>query len=227
MATYSNVRDYFSGKVGSLVYSSWKGTKYVKVYVPPSNPNTAGQQGVRSTFGTLAHIGKSIHQPILKPYTFPKPQKETAYNVFIHINKEMFEHGSFDHTKLKLFDGSLQNIGIDNASYDPSTKELETNWDNTVIAPSKGTDKAIVVAIQNGQVLAYEINQRSAANSMIDLSGTNLEIGRLYVYLAFVQPPAPNTHEPGIVSATHYFEIDVTVVRSADTGVDKKPEKKE
>jgi hypothetical protein len=227
MATYSNVRDYFSGKVGSLVYSSWKGTKYVKVYVPPSNPNTAGQQGVRSTFGTLAHIGKSLHQTILKPYTFPKPQKETAYNVFIHINKEMFEHGSFDHTKLKIFDGSLPSVGIDNASYDETRKELETNWDTTAVTPAKGTDTAVVVAVQNGQVLGYEITARSAGNSMIDMSGTDLQVGKLYVYLAFIQPPTQNTHEPGIVSATHHYEIDVTVVRSADTKVDKKTEKKE
>ena len=210
MATYSNVRDYFSGKVGSLVYSSWKGTKYVKVYVPPSNPNTEGQQAVRSTFGTLAHIGKSIYQTILKSYTFPKPQKVTAYNVFIHINKGMFEHGSFDHTKLKFLDGPLQNIGIKNASYDPSRRELKTNWDNSVIAPAKDTDKAIVVAIQNGRVLAYEITERSASNSMIEMGGTDLEAGKLYVYLAFSQSPAQNTNESGMVSATHYFEVDIT-----------------
>jgi hypothetical protein len=122
MAKYSSVRDYFSGKIGSLVYSSWKRAKYVKVYVPPSNPNTPGQQGVRSTFGTLAHIGKSLHQTILKPYTFPKPQKETAYNVFIHINKGMFERGFFDPKMLKIFDGPLYNPTPDSINYEPAQK---------------------------------------------------------------------------------------------------------
>jgi hypothetical protein len=109
----------------------------------------------------------------------------------------------------------------------PSTHELETQWLYNTTGMAKGTDIAVVVVVQNGQVLTYDLCKRIDNNSIIDMSGTDLQVGKVYVYLAFAQPPAPNTNEPGIVSVTHYREMNITVVRSADTETDKKTEKKE
>lgn len=44
-----------SGTFGdTLTASKWKGRPYMRLRVTPSNPNTSGQQGVRSILGTLA-----------------------------------------------------------------------------------------------------------------------------------------------------------------------------
>lgn len=41
------------GQLGkALVYSVWKGIKYVRQYVIPSNPDTANQQTIRGYFTT-------------------------------------------------------------------------------------------------------------------------------------------------------------------------------
>lgn len=39
----------------TLVASSWKGIKYMREYVVPSNPNTAAQQAQRTTFSAAVH----------------------------------------------------------------------------------------------------------------------------------------------------------------------------
>jgi hypothetical protein len=230
MAKYSNVKDSFSGKVGSLVYSSWRGIKYVKVYSKPSNPRTEKQQGVRSKFKALSHIGKSLHAPLLKPYTFPKPQKLTAYNVFLHINKGMFEGhyltDSFDPKMMKIFDGPLYNPTPSHIKYEPATKELEVQWTDRIVGPAKGTDIALVVAIQNEQVLAYDLTSREAKSSVIDLSGEDITPDTLYVYLVFIQPPGKDTNESGMVSVTNCHAVGTTMASLDNTEAEKKPEKK-
>jgi hypothetical protein len=46
-----------SGKIADTqVYSTWKGRSYVRRYVIPANPNTAGQQLTRNTFRFLNRL---------------------------------------------------------------------------------------------------------------------------------------------------------------------------
>ena len=50
-----------SGSVaGAMTFSKWKGRNYVRQLVIPSNPDTAGQQAVRSILGTLAKACTSV-----------------------------------------------------------------------------------------------------------------------------------------------------------------------
>ncbi|MDR1326562.1 MAG: hypothetical protein LBK00_11050 [Treponema sp.] len=96
MATLNFLRGSIKGKLGQLVGSSWRGKGYIKTYTPPSNPNAQGQAAVRTIFQRTAHIAKAIYESALKPYTFSKPQKLTAYNRMIQINKTMFNELLFN-----------------------------------------------------------------------------------------------------------------------------------
>lgn len=50
-----------SGQLGkSLVYMTWKGIDDVRIYVVPSNPNTAGQQTQRGYFDTAVGLWHSV-----------------------------------------------------------------------------------------------------------------------------------------------------------------------
>jgi hypothetical protein len=116
MATLNLLRGSIKGKLGDIVGSSWRGKEYVKTFTPPSNPNTEGQAAVRTIFQHTTHIAASIYEPVLKPYTFPKPRKMTAYNRMVQINKPLFHELTWDQTKLKIFEGPLFNPGITAAS---------------------------------------------------------------------------------------------------------------
>lgn len=50
-----------SGTVAStLTASKWKGRNYMRLRIIPANPNTAGQQDVRSILGTLAKAAHAV-----------------------------------------------------------------------------------------------------------------------------------------------------------------------
>ena len=50
-----------SGQIAKTqVYSKWKGRPYVRRYVVPENPNTAGQQLTRNTFAFLNNLWKFL-----------------------------------------------------------------------------------------------------------------------------------------------------------------------
>jgi len=87
MATINWIKASLRGRLGEIVGSSWRGKPYVKTYTKPHDPKTPKQMTVRDIFGHVCSIAKVIYHPVLKPYTFPKPQGMTAYNKMIHINR--------------------------------------------------------------------------------------------------------------------------------------------
>ncbi|MDR0644252.1 MAG: hypothetical protein LBG05_04955 [Treponema sp.] len=91
MATLNCIKGSIKGKAGQFAGSSWKGKDRIKTCAPPGNLRTEGQAGVRNVFQHVGHIAVAIYEPALKPYTFPKPQKMSAFNKMARINKEMFD----------------------------------------------------------------------------------------------------------------------------------------
>ena len=103
MASLNFVKGSIKGRVGQFVGSSWKGIDYIKTYTPPGNPKSDGQVAIRTIFQHCAHIGRAINADVLKPYTFPKPHKMTAYNRMIQINKDMFDDKAMGSSEIKDF----------------------------------------------------------------------------------------------------------------------------
>jgi hypothetical protein len=68
------------GQVDEFVGSSWKGTDYIKTYIPPSNSRSEGQVAVRTVFQHCGPMGKQLNQEVLHSLHFPKPQKMSEYN---------------------------------------------------------------------------------------------------------------------------------------------------
>ncbi|GHU46462.1 hypothetical protein FACS1894200_00060 [Spirochaetia bacterium] len=64
MARISWIRDTLSGRLGSIVGSSWKGTSYVKQYTKPKDPKSDKQLVERGIFGCavrLAHEATAVN----------------------------------------------------------------------------------------------------------------------------------------------------------------------
>jgi hypothetical protein len=76
-------------RMGSNVFSKWKGINYVRGYVPPTDRNTEDQQVVRSTFSRLVEIWKGLGSAAKKSWgVFATGRNLSGYNAFIAENFE-------------------------------------------------------------------------------------------------------------------------------------------
>jgi hypothetical protein len=209
MATLNLLRGSIKGKLGDIVGSSWRGKEYVKTFTPPSNPNTEGQVAVRTIFQHTTHIATAIYEPVLKPYTFPKPKRMTAYNRMVQINKELFHELAWDQTKLKIFEGPLFNPSITAASIQNTgtpTAAVRVTFDAAI---GDGTDIAIAV-IHDEATETTLCGQATRADAQIDVLIAALDqadLTQLHAYLVFSKPPVRGTSEHGKVSGTAYLAV--------------------
>ena len=207
MARLNFVKGSIKGKIGQFVGSSWRGIDYIKTYTPPSNPQTDGQVAVRTVFKHASAIAKAIYAEVLKPYTFPKPQKLTAYNRMIQINKEMFDDLEWDQTKLKIFDGPLYNPGIASAAITSGAGSKATVAWNPAIG--EGTDVALVIIHdETTEKTLTGKGTRQAGTLDVDTAILNqADLTKVHAYLVFAQPPAHGSGETGQVSRTAYSPV--------------------
>lgn len=84
----------FSGKVGSVVGSSWKGIAIMKA-LPASvaNPKTAKQVIQRSKMASSVKFAKEILPQVIKPLNDRFVSRMSGYNAFIQQNIKCFEGG--------------------------------------------------------------------------------------------------------------------------------------
>ena len=209
MATLNFVKGSIKGKVGQFVGSSWKGIDYIKTYTPTGNPRTQGQVTIRTIFQRCAHIGKAINEGVLKPYTFPKPVKMTAYNRMIQVNKELFDDLLWDQTKLKVFDGPLFNPGIAAATIEGVGTPAATVKVTFASASGDGTDKAIAIIHDEAtETTLYAIADRSVGEVDVPIATiAQADLSLLHAYLVFSKPPTQGTGETGEVSGTAYLKV--------------------
>jgi hypothetical protein len=203
MATLNFVRGSIKGRVGQFVGSSWRGKDYIKTFTPPANPKTEGQVAVRTIFQNVAHIAKAIYEGVLKPFTFPRPHRITAYNRMVQINKGLFDDLAWDPAKLKVFDGPLFNPGI--ASAGISGADVSVAFD---AATGEGTDTAIAVIYDElTKNTFYGIGTRADAEVSVSITGLDpAALDSLHAYLVFAREPAAGTAEAGQVSGTAYLK---------------------
>lgn len=87
---YQGILGGVSSKVGSVVGASWKGIPTLRVYQPNvSNPKTAAQVKVRSSFSTLSTIASLALAGFIKPLWDRDAVRMSGYNAFISANKAL------------------------------------------------------------------------------------------------------------------------------------------
>jgi hypothetical protein len=86
--TFSPLVAGASGKAADAVFSSWKGTAYVRKLVTPSNPNSAGQQLVRGSLGRLPRVWRMLESQIRTVQnTYAAAMGISGYNWFVGENR--------------------------------------------------------------------------------------------------------------------------------------------
>lgn len=206
MARLNFLKGSIRGKIGQFVGSSVHGTEYIKAYTPPSNPKTEGQVAVRTVFKHVTAIAKAIYEAVLKPYTFPRPQKMTAYNRIIQINKAMFAEGRWDPAKLKIFEGPLGNPGIKSAVISDAGAKATVTWET---AAGEGSDVALVILHNEtaGKTLSAQGTRQDGTLEIDSAALDPADLTKVHAYLVFAQPPAHGSSEKGQVSGTAYLAV--------------------
>lgn len=105
-----------SGQIAkTMVYSSWRGVKYVRRHVVPANPQTTAQQAVRKTFALLREIFKLAGLELSAPWdAFAQGRPFTGMNKFVGENVRVLQ-GQADLTNVIISPGArggLPPVGI-------------------------------------------------------------------------------------------------------------------
>lgn len=184
----------FSGKVGSVVGSSWKGINVMKsMPISVANPRTAGQVAQRGRFGNVSELASILLTDVVKPCWDRFAIQQSGYNAFCAENIELFDArvpspaGNF-----KIADGSMAKTDITVVSNPTGNNPLIAWADDSGEGMKLADDKAYVVIIQESgdyrRVLVGEGNERSEEEQMASVVHEDEgfdTVGDVHCYLAF------------------------------------------
>jgi len=149
MAKTNGLFGKVSGKVAQLVFATWKGIEYVRLYVIPANPNTAAQQLVRLKFIGAVRFAKSILGSVLQPFVDPFLKAVSAYAHQVGRCMTAWAAG-IDWQAFFITEGTLESTPITGATL--AGTDVTITWDSTVLGNGAPTDVAgaVVYDIVNG-----------------------------------------------------------------------------
>lgn len=197
----------FSGKVGPIVGSSWKGIAVMKTKpLSVANPRTAAQVTQRDKFSRVVGDSRVILTETIKPLWDRFAQRESGYNAFVSENIQFYDPAGMQIPQdVKMSIGSL--VGADGlaASYDTGLQELTVDWvDNAGVGNALGTDKVFVVMRNEtkNEIESYasaeirtEVQSKKESIKVVDPADV------LNVWLCFLR------EDGSIVSTSNYIAI--------------------
>lgn len=166
----------FSGKVASLVGTSWKGRAVMKsLPLSVANPRTESQVGQRNKFSKIAELASKILTQFVQPVENPISGNISGYNLFCKDNKQAFtDAGEFVGSRLVCGGGKIANLDDIAASGSEASEEFVLTWDNPVgISAIRLTDKVYAVVLdESGNPIAVSSGEttRAAETLTIDLT---------------------------------------------------------
>jgi len=130
----------FSGKVGPVVGGSWKGIDYMRGYVVPANPNSSGQQVVRSKWSVITGMASSLLSTLITTFWNPFAVQMSGFNRWIQVNYSTLD-GSNDLTITSLMtQGTLEPVLSPVAVYTSGSGDLTVSFDDTTSGNGLGSD---------------------------------------------------------------------------------------
>lgn len=135
----------FSGKVGPVVGASWKGIQYMRAYVVPANPNTAGQQTQRTSFAVMVALARDVLSTLINTYWDPFVSGMSGFNRFIQVNIGTLDVSDKLTITSKLALGTLESVGLITGTYNTGDGETIVVWDETAYGNGALTDSVGLV----------------------------------------------------------------------------------
>lgn len=149
----------FSGKVGPVVGGKWKDIDYMRGYVVPANPNTAGQQAVRTKFAELVARARTLLSTILQPFWDPFVSNMSGFNRWISLNYALANSSGVISNTAIMAQGTLEPTDSNTSTYNTATGEVLTTFNVTTHGNGLATDNIVLVVYDTVNKDFYVANQ--------------------------------------------------------------------
>lgn len=182
----------FTGKVGNVVGSSWKGIETMRALpISVLNPRTTAQVGNRTRFGNISTLAAAMLTTIVKPLNDRFASRMSGYNMFTSRNSAAFDDsGSFEAGNLVLSTGKLGSTPI-TANSTSGSYVMEIDWDDTPVGSYQmPTDKLYAAVVKDDGTLigtSSGVVDRSSASVTFDCDSLLLHGRTYYVYASFMR----------------------------------------
>lgn len=180
----------FTGKVGNIIGSKWKGISYMRSLSDVSSrPPTEKQIIVRARFAFASKFLQALGPVIkigFKGYEKKQSPQNAAMSEFInHAIKGDYPSYAADFEKLRIAKGTLEvakNYGISLAG-----TTLTYSWeDNANSTKENGDNKAVLLALAEGFPPSYSIAEFTRDEKAATLASPSVPAGtKVYCYLFF------------------------------------------
>lgn len=181
----------FSGKVGGVVGSSWKGIAVMKAKpLSVANPRTAGQIAQRTKLSNVSKFAAVILATVIKPLWDRFAQQASGYNDFTRTNIGLFSDiAPSTPSSLVVSSGKMAATPIATAAGAFNATQITLTWaDDSGEGLKLATDVAYVVVWteDSDQVKGFETTAvRSDGTVDVDLDSNVVEFESAHAYLAF------------------------------------------
>lgn len=182
----------FSGRMGGMVGSNWKGISTIRGYNPTvTNPKTNAQVQNRNRFSQLTALGSCLLATVIKPCWDRFAVKQSGYNLFCSVNKGVWHHEDGLYAdRFKLTSGKMLPVASLGKAVDGTNYKI--TWPTACVDRyQQPTDKcywavidinAVHVVSGGGSVL------RSAGQLLIPQTAlTGFAPGDCYIFVSFMR----------------------------------------
>lgn len=183
----------FSGAVGPVVGSSWKGIDYMKSKpTSVANPRTAAQIAQREKFANVVAFAVVLLSSIIKPLRDRFAVRMSGFNAFVQDNIDLFvEEMPSPAADLVIASGKMAKTDISDISAAPADTDVDVDW---VLDAGSGyklaTDIAYCVVVnETKEELAFSDATKVRSDLGVTISLPSLkEVGDvLNAYLVFLR----------------------------------------
>lgn len=199
----SGILGRISGRVGNVVGASWKGIAYIRQYVIPANPDTAGQQAERALFATLVAMAKTLLGSVLQTYWDPFLRSTSGWAHFIGLNRKLYTTPG-DYSPIHIAEGILEGSTIATAQYIGSLVTFA--WDSTVKGNGSAADPVILYVYDCVNKVGFVEDTDTRTDGLGTVTvGSGRTVADLKGYLFLVDSKTAPTK----VSFSDYFQVTV------------------
>jgi hypothetical protein len=183
----------FSGRVGSVVGSSWKGIAVMKSLPPSvSNPKSTAQTTQRNAMKGSVSFAQAILADVIKPLNDRFVSRQSGYNSFISRNIANFENGVLTKPEDLVISPSLRKGQlVDAIAAEAKVTKARITWDSSVLTGGqKATDLAYAVGYaEDSKKIAKAGGVVLRSANQIDIEWLDGEITDgevVHIWLAFL-----------------------------------------
>lgn len=183
----------FSGKVGNIVGSSWKGIATVKsLPLSVANPRTVAQTAQRNKMSTMVRFSRLLLAAIIQPYWNPFAQRQSGYNRFVSENiAEVNESGIVTPQNFFITRGSLLGVQSLSATASAGGNSITLTWsNNSGQADALATDETVIAIYNETQdYWITDVSNATRADGTRTVTDNDMVASdQLAVYLGFSRP---------------------------------------